>query len=128
MFTGTLLFTRVKNKESAFGRPVFKLTRSFGYYKIVGDNIYAIDCEPGFETDFASIPEWIFFLRPRNGKWIKASVIHDKACILASKKALTYKTADDIFYYAMLDDEASWFTASFMYLVVRLNHLVTLKG
>ena len=85
-------------------------------------------CENGFETDFASVPDWIFFLRPRNGKWAKASVIHDKACILASEKILTYKTADLYFYYAMLDDQASWFTANFMYFWVRLNHLVLRKG
>ena len=89
---------------------------------------YTIKCEEGFETDFASIPSFIFFLRPKNGKWKKASVIHDKACKMAEKKILTYKTADSIFYYAMLDDKASKFTASFMFLVVRINHLVTFKG
>jgi len=68
----------------------------------------AVLCEEGFETDFASIPEWIFFLRPRNGKWAKASVIHDKACIYASnKEEMTYKQADHIFYNAMREDGAS---------------------
>lgn len=124
MFIGELKYERVKGKWSVFGRPVFKLLQPFGY-KIEGFNI---ECEEGFETDFASIPRFITFIRPQNGKWRKASVIHDKACIMASKKRLTYNQADGIFYYAMLDDNASKFTASFMYMIVRINHLVLLKG
>lgn len=122
-FIGELNYERVPNKKSFFGRPVYRLTRPFGY-----KSVKTIMCEEGFETDFASIPWWIFFLRPKNGKWKKASVIHDKACIMASKYELTYIEADNIFYYAMLDDEASRFTASFIYFWVRLNHLVVGKG
>jgi len=88
----------------------------------------AVLCEEGFETDFASIPEWIFFLRPRNGKLAKASVIHDKACIYASnKEEMTYKQADHIFYNAMREDGASWFTAGFINFWVRLNQLIVGK-
>lgn len=125
MFIGKLSFERVKDKESFFGRSVFRLTEDFAYEKVINKIRIKIMCDKGFETDFASIPEWIFFLRPRNGKWIKASVIHDKACILASQGIIKYKTADVIFYHAMLDDEASWFTANFIYYVVRLNHILT---
>lgn len=124
MFIGELKYERVPGKRSVFGRQVYKLLQPFGY-RLEG---FKIDCEEGFETDFASIPRFISFIRPKNGKWRKASVIHDKACIMASTKYLTYYQADNIFYYAMLDDNASKFTANFMYLVVRINHLVLLKG
>ena len=60
---------------------------------------------------------------PRNGKWKKASVVHDKAC----KLPMSAKTADIIFYYAMLEDEASIFTAYLLYFAVRLNHIIVGK-
>jgi hypothetical protein len=123
-FIGKLTYERVKGKTSFVGRPIYRLTQPFGY--ILGQ--FKIECEEGFETDFASIPNLITFLRPENGKWRKASVIHDKACNMAAIKFLTYKQADVIFYYAMLDDEASKFTASFMYFWVRVNHLVVGKS
>ena len=130
-FVGQLKYEKVKDKQSFVGQPVYRLTEEFGYKTDIVPNLnkeYKILCPRGFETDFASVPSWIFFLRPRNGKWAKASVIHDRACQLASNKVLSYKTADKIFYYAMLEDEASKFTASFMYFWVRLNHLVVGKG
>lgn len=127
-FVGELKYERLKDEESFVGRPVYRLTEEFVYRKQKKDGLANVVCEKGFETDFASIPEWIFFLRPRNGKWAKSSVIHDRLCRWASEGIVPYKYADDIFYYAMREDEASWFTAMFMYFWVRLNHLITLKG
>ena len=130
-FIGQLKYEKIKDKKSFVGQPTYKLTQEFAYITDIVPGLnpeYKIVCEKGFETDFASVPSWIFFLRPRNGKWAKASVIHDRACHLASNKVLSYKTADRIFYYAMLEDEASQFTANFMYFWVRLNHLVVGKG
>lgn len=124
-FIGELRYERVKCKESFVGRSVFRLTEEFAYEINKPPKLdYKIICAEGFETDFASVPEWIRFIRPRNGKWIKASVIHDRACKLAAKKLLSYKVADTIFYYAMREDGASLFTAHFMYFWVRLNHLI----
>lgn len=122
-FLGTLKYERLEDKDSDFGRPLYRLTEPFGYYSDYHLPCEPIRCEEGFETDFASIPEWIFFLRPKNGKWKKASVIHDKAC----KLPMSAKTADIIFYYAMLEDEASIFTAYLLYFAVRLNHIVVGK-
>ena len=128
MFLGELKYERIEGKESFVGRPVYRLTEPFAYCTDKHLPYYTVRCDKGFETDFASIPEWFFFLRPRNGKWAKASVIHDKACLLALIDEISYKDADLFFYHAMLDDKASWFTANFMYFWVRLNHLVVRKG
>lgn len=131
MFIGELEYERVEGKESFVGRPVYRLTKYLAYkcekHPFYPD--YQIQCDVGFETDFASIPEWIIFLNPKNGKWKKASVIHDKACLVASKRTtgLNYKDADLLFYYAMRDDGASRFTANFLYFWVRLNHIVVGK-
>jgi hypothetical protein len=126
-FLGELKYEKIKDKESFVGRPVFKLTQDFGYFLNNKVLYVRIECKKGFETDFASIPEWVFFIRPRNGKWAKASVIHDKACILASNGELSYKDADLLFYYAMREDNASWFTANFFYFLVTVNHIVAGK-
>ena len=58
-FVGSLKYEKIKDKESFVGRPVYKLTEPFGFeYKG-----YKVECEKGFKTDFASIPEWIFKYR-----------------------------------------------------------------
>lgn len=118
-FIGTLKYEKVETEESFVGRPVYRLSEQFGYETSKGKG-YKIYCEKGFKTDFASIPEWFFFLSPKNGKWQKASVIHDKACMLP----ISYKNADTIFYYALLDDKASIFTAYLLYTIVRINHIL----
>ena len=131
-FFGELKYEKIEGKESFAGRPVYRLTEFFGYVCKRNSTFYIIYCHEGFETDFASIPEWIFFVRPRNGKWMKASVIHDRACIMARDKevvidpdfVMTYKLADQIFYEAMLEDEASLFTANFMYFWCRAKHIL----
>ena len=124
MFINVLVYERIPGKVSAFGRPVYVLKRPFCW----PNGKYNVICNTGFETDFASIPKFVFFLSSKNGKWKKASVIHDKACILASTGKWKYITADNIYYEALLDDNASKFTAWLFYLAVRLNHLIVGKG
>lgn len=125
-FYGKLEYEKIKDKESFFGRPVYRLTHSFFYRRRLFEQ--SVYCDVGFETDFASIPEWIIFLNPRDGKWKKAAVIHDRACEMAKNKEMSYKEADLFFFDAMREDGASLFTAYFFYFWVRLNHLITLKG
>lgn len=99
-----------------WGRPQFALTAPLVYsYKFYGNFTVPI----GFKTDFATIPNWIPFLRPKNGKWAKASVVHDYLC----KQNISKSIADKIFYYAMRDDNASVFTAFVLWAAVRVNHL-----
>lgn len=99
-----------------WGRPQYALTSPLEYdYK----GYMLIRVPEGFKTDFATIPNWIPFLRPKNGKWAKASVVHDFLC----KYDMPKVTADRIFYYAMLDDKASIFTAYVLWICVRINHI-----
>jgi hypothetical protein len=127
-FYGNLKYEKIDGEESFAGRPIYRLTESFGYDTKKHMDGYHIVCDAGFETDFASIPEWIFFVNHRDGKWKKASVIHDKACILAKIDELTYKEADLFLYYAMLDDQASKFSANFFYFWCRAKHLLCGQG
>lgn len=104
-----------------WGRPQYRLTAPLVYS--YNDEEFTVPA--GFKTDFATIPNWIPLLRPKNGKWAKASVVHDHLC---KTKDLPKGVADRIFYYAMLDDEASIFTAWLFWLCVRSSHIVTLQG
>lgn len=105
-----------------WGRPQYSLTSPLKYsYK----GYVTIEVPAGFKTDFATIPNWIPFLRPENGKWRKASVVHDFLC---KKEGLPKYMADKVFYYAMLDDEATVFTAFTLWVAVRIGHLITLQG
>ena len=105
-----------------WGRPQYVITEPLSY-SFQGK--FEIVVPKGFKTDFATIPNWIPFLRPKNGKWKKASVVHDFLC---KKEGFPKGMADRIFYYAMLDDEASVFTAFVLWSAVRLSHIVTLQG
>ena len=123
-FHGQLRTLRLRNTRSPSGRPCYQLLEPFAW----NNENYYIECELGFVTDFASIPHFIPWVNPRDGKWRHASVIHDKACILARDGKMTYKDADTILYYAMLDDNASKFSASFFYFWCRTKHLLWGQG
>jgi hypothetical protein len=126
MFSGELKYEKIDG-ESFVGRPQFRLLEDFSYS--VWDGVYfgliTVTVPKGFVTDFASIPEWIFFLKPKNGVWKHASVIHDYLC---KQKDVPKWVADRVFYHAMRDDGASLLTAWFMWSIVRLNHLLILQG
>lgn len=104
-----------------WGRPQFSLTAPLEYDH---KGYILIRVPEGFKTDFATIPSWIPFLKPKNGKWAKASVVHDYLC----KRDIPKVTADKIFYYAMLDDGANVFTAYVLWASVRINHIAQGQG
>lgn len=61
----------------------------------------------GFRTDLASVPWWIRWLLPPNGKYGKAAVIHDYLCVyrkvMVGSEAvyITREMCDHIFFEAM---------------------------
>ena len=115
-FLSKLTYEKTKG-TNIWGRPEYKLTKPLEYdYR--GYILFRVP--EGFKTDFATIPGWIPFLRPKNGKWAKASVVHDFLC---KRDGVPKSLADRVFYYAMLDDEASVFTAYLLWVSVRINHL-----
>lgn len=120
-YSGVLRYEKIKGKESYFGRPVYRLIEPFSW----SDGKHSVECEAGFQTDFASIPEWIVFLNPKDKKWKEASVIHDKACRMTEDNLLTYRTADAIFYHAMRDAGTGKYVALTFWLVVSVYHKIT---
>ena len=120
-FTSKLTYKKAEG-DNIWGRPQYELTSSLEYdYK----GYIIIRVPKGFKTDFATIPSWVPFLRPKNGKWAKASVVHDFLC---KREGLPKRMADKVFYYAMLDDEASVFTAFVLWVCVRINHIAQGQG
>lgn len=56
------------------GRVVARVLRGFSYYDKNGA-VYVVP--PGFETDFASSPRWLWPIIPPLGSYAKAAVLHD---------------------------------------------------
>lgn len=59
--------------------------------------------EPGFETDFASIPRLLWRILPKNGKWDGAAVLHD--AVYRGVLDLTKQQGDDLFNEVMILDK-----------------------
>jgi hypothetical protein len=72
----------------------------------------------GFETDFASVPRWLWSVIPPIGKYIIAAVVHD---YLYDNRIGTRKEADKIFLDLMLQYGVHRWGAHCMYWGVRLG-------
>jgi hypothetical protein len=89
--------------------------KEFEYYikEEGGDSV----CVPaGFVTDYASIPQVLWTLAPKWGKYGKAAIVHD---YLYSTHEKSRKEADDIFYDAMIVLGVPKWKAKTMYRAVR---------
>lgn len=74
--------------------------------------------EPGFETDFASIPRLLWRVLPKNGKWDGAAVVHD-ACYRRVLNT-TRRQADQLFNELMTLDGVPTWQRRLLYAGVRL--------
>jgi len=54
--------------------------------------------EPGFKTDFASVPFFLTWLVPKSGRYTRAAVVHDFLC---RKQGFPRNDADGVFRRAM---------------------------
>lgn len=93
-------------------------------YITTEDTIYSIDNKlfgvPAFfRTDFASIPQFLWFLdAPYKASFVYPAVWHDYAYTCPGK--FTRKEIDDIFYNLLRYENNSFYTSFKMYLAVRL--------
>jgi hypothetical protein len=72
----------------------------------------------GFETDFASIPRFLWAIYPPAGKWGKAAVVHDWLYASGDRTRLE---CDEIFKDAMEILGVPWLRRQVMYRAVRLG-------
>jgi len=71
----------------------------------------------GFVTDFASVPKYLRWIYPPQGKYSKASVVHDR---MYSVNWYTKELADKTFLNIMLHDGVNKKTAYLFYYSVKL--------
>jgi hypothetical protein len=104
-----------KVKTNAEGRPTFVLLEDFSF---TDPNGFKWETPKGWEVDGASIPKiaWSFVGGPMSGKYIHASIIHDRYC---DEKNRTAHDTHRNFYYGMKANGVSEAKANFMYLAVR---------
>lgn len=99
------------------GRQLVALTAPFTW----GD----ITVPAGYETDFASVPNWADGLCPVFDSYAPAAVIHDYAYTMGGKipngPTLTRKEADDLFLSIMATLGIPWWKRSIMYRAVRIG-------
>jgi len=95
----------------------WKLVHPFSYHIGSKNSKWIIKVPKGFETDFASVPQFLWFWLPYWGKYGKAAVLHD----YVYQTHLTERSiADSIFYEAMLVGGTTHWKAKLMYYGVRL--------
>ena len=93
-------------------------------YMTTEETFYRINTTPDiipsyFRTDFASIPQWLWFIdAPYKAEYVYPSIWHDYRYSCPGK--LTRKEIDDIFYNLLLNEQASPWAAIKMYIAVRL--------
>ena len=98
------------------GRPIFRILESFDYEIGAEGSGLIIQVPIGFETDFASVPKFLWFVLPPWGIHGKAAVLHDFLYRRAS--GFGKDVADAIFYEAMTVLGVTWWRRYLMYLGV----------
>ena len=76
----------------------FRIIEEFSYHVGSYDSEDKITVPVGYETDFASIPKFMWGVLPPHGKYAKAAVIHD---YLYSHAIISKEYADNVFNEAM---------------------------
>lgn len=90
--------------------------RSFRYYLLEDESDLYIDVPEGTKTDFASVPQWLWWLFPPDGDYTQAAVLHD---FLYTMHKFTREESDNIFLGAMTVLGVAQWTRETMYYFVR---------
>jgi len=109
-FTTPLVVTPLEDGRN------WKLIESFIYHigNLESDEIVSVPA--GFETDFASVPKFLWNILPPWGRYGKAAVIHDYCY---RKGLFTRKRCDKIFYEGMKVLKVPYWKRNVMYRAVR---------
>ena len=104
---------------------LFALAEDFEKEIIFNKVKTVVSVNKGFLTDFASVPEALWFWISPFGKHQEAALLHDKLYstggqLKGLKNFLTRKEADELFYEVMLKDGVNKVKAKLMKLGVRL--------
>ena len=101
----------------------YRLTREFSYQYKPGCFILI---EPGFITDFASVPRVFWWAYPPDGgKYTKSAVIHDA---IYAAELFPRDACDSLFLEAMINEGCGWFDRNTIYGAVRSFGWITWNG
>ena len=100
-----------------WGRKLYKLTEPFTYEIGRNGTGLHITAPTEYVTDFASIPFFLWWILPPNGKYGKACVIHDMCCEYWSN--FSRIVGDAIFWEAMRSLRVPIYQRVTMYIGVR---------
>ena len=111
------------------GRKLYITLNDFWYLMPDGKNPTLVEyfVGSGFVTDLASIPNFLFMLKPNSSLWASAAIVHDAACNGVRKGLLTYKDADALLYYAMIECGSTKLLAWGFWAYVSLRHKLGLE-
>ncbi|PCJ96799.1 MAG: phage tail protein [Hyphomicrobiales bacterium] len=126
-FTTPLKYSYIRKEW----RNIYSIDEPFQYYSGDKDNPdLVINVPIGFETDLASIPWPVSKIFKPDGKYAKAAVIHDYLLYLIKNDTpmVNRKTADSIFYEAMLVLKIPKYKAYIFYRSVRLYSVLYRKS
>ena len=102
----------------------WKLVKPFTYHVGSKHSRFIIKVPKGFVTDFASVPQLLWFWLPYWGKYGKAAIVHDR---LYHTRETSRRMADLIFYEAMQVEGTPKWKARLMYWGVRMGGYLSYK-
>lgn len=98
------------------GRPVFRTLEPFSFEMGAEGSGHFIHVPAGFETDFASVPRFLWRLFPPWGEYRKAAVLHDY--LYRTESGFTKWLGDSLFYEAMVQLKVPWWKRRLIYYAV----------
>jgi len=96
----------------------WKLVKSFSYHVGSRNSRTVIKVPKGFVTDFASVPQFLWWWMPYWGKYGKGAIVHD---YLYQHHIYSRAMADAIFKEAMVAGKTPKWKARLMYFGVRIG-------
>lgn len=116
-----MLFTLLTSQEKLSLCPkedyFFELLEDFSYLS----KKRLIHVKKHFQSDFASVPRFLWSIFPPFGKYSIASLVHDFLYTIEGSMQISgRKEADDIFLEIMTEDKVPFFTRMLFYAAVRL--------
>lgn len=133
-FAGKLVLVLLDNRDGPAirnGRSLWAVQRPLEYRTGDGDELIVVP--PGFVTDLASVPRFVWSFYPPDGPWAKAAIIHDFLYFsrgtgvwhdevgITRERPYSRKEADDILKEAMADRKVGRWEQFVIWASVRLG-------
>lgn len=133
-FAGKLVLVLLDNRDGPAirnGRSLWAVQRALEYRAGDGDELIVVP--PGFVTDLASVPRFVWSFYPPDGPWAKAAIIHDFLYFtrgtgvwhdevgITRDRPYSRREADDILKEAMADRQVGRWEQFVIWASVRLG-------